>query len=276
MPLSRSPTARLRPCWVTHAECGFLGDAQNVHAAGAEVDREQHVHRSKPDRLRSEQVEGQDPLRLGPEELAPGRTVWPGSRPQPVRPQQRANLRRGDPDAELGELAPDSQVAPPRVLPSHPQDELSNLAWNRWPAAGGPPPEGPPPPHELPGHRRSICEVTRNDDHRARGRVQLIAAMNSRSRRRRRGLPNWRLRTNSWWRRTTSSTSVLNCSFEEPAINRNTWRSKGIRERRARTEPLQRRRPTSTPASVGTSPCTVDLPRELARGAELGFRPVGR
>ena len=33
--------------------------------------------------------------------------------------------------------------------------------------------------------------MTRKDDHRARGRALLIAAMNSRSPRRRRGLPTW-------------------------------------------------------------------------------------
>jgi hypothetical protein len=51
-------------------------------------------------------------LAWGPEELAPGRTVSPGSGPEPVRPQQRADLRRKDPDAELGELAPNPDAAP--------------------------------------------------------------------------------------------------------------------------------------------------------------------
>src|SRR6266542_1464540 len=49
--------------------------------------------------------------------------------------------------------------------------------------------------------------------------------MNNRSRRRRRGLPTWRLRTISWWRRTTTSTSAFISSLEGPAINRTTRRS---------------------------------------------------
>jgi len=46
--------------------------------------------------------------------------------------------------------------------------------------------------------RRSVWELTTNDDHPARGRVLLNAARNSRSRRRRRGLATWRLRTINW------------------------------------------------------------------------------
>jgi hypothetical protein len=44
-------------------------------------------------------------------------------------------------------------------------------------------------------HRRSVCGLTRNDDHRARARKLPSAARNNRSRRRSRGLPTWRLRT---------------------------------------------------------------------------------
>jgi hypothetical protein len=50
--------------------------------------------------------------------------------------------------------------------------------------------------------------------------------MNTRSRRRRRGLPAWRLRTINWWRRTTTSTSVFISSLEQPAIIQTTRRSR--------------------------------------------------
>ena len=139
--------------------------------------------------------DGQDPLGLRTKELAPGRTVSPGSGPEPVRPQQRANLGRRGPDPELGELAPDSYAPPPGVLPSHRQDELSNLVGDRWPAAGRPRPEGPHPPHELPVPPKERLRPDQDEDHRARGRTLLIAAMNRRSRRRRCGLATWRLRT---------------------------------------------------------------------------------
>jgi hypothetical protein len=68
-------------------------------------------------------------------------------------------------------------------------------------------------------HRRSVWGLTRNDDQRPRGRALLNAVMNSRSRRRRRGMPTWRLRTISWWRSTTSSTSRSR-SPEEPTTSR--------------------------------------------------------
>jgi hypothetical protein len=51
------------------------------------------------------------------------------------------------------------------------------------------------------------------------------AAMNNRSRRRRCGRLTWRFRTISWWRRTTTSISVLISSLEEPMTNRTTRRN---------------------------------------------------
>src|SRR6266545_5328072 len=70
-----------------------------------------------------------------------------------------------------------------------------------------------------------VCGLTTNIDHRARGSVLLIAAMNSRSRRRRRGRLTWHLRTISWWRSTTTSTSVFR-SLEELARSRRRRRSR--------------------------------------------------
>src|SRR5918996_4944002 len=102
------------------------------------------------DRLHGEEVEGQDRPGLRLEELAPGRTVSPGRRPESVGPEQRADRGRRDADPELGELTPDPQASPPGILPSHPQDEVSNLTVGRRPAAGGPSSVGPLPSHELP------------------------------------------------------------------------------------------------------------------------------
>src|SRR5207249_12057014 len=75
-------------------------------------------------------------------------------------------------------------------------------------------------------HRRRVCGLTRNDDQRARGSVLLIAAMNKRSPRRRRGLPIWRLRTINWCRRTTTSTSAPISLLEEPGLKRITPRTR--------------------------------------------------
>jgi hypothetical protein len=52
-----------------------------------------------------------------------------------------------------------------------------------------------PPSYDAAVHRRRSLELSTNENHRARARALLIAAMNSLSRRRRRGLPIWRLST---------------------------------------------------------------------------------
>jgi hypothetical protein len=129
---------------------GVLRDPEDVHPARPNVDGEEHEHRLKQDRFHREEVQREDPLGLRPEELAPGRTGPARGRTEAVPPQQRADRSRRDPDAELGELALDPHGAPPRVLPSHPEDQLSNLTCDRRPSADGPSPEGPLPLHEVP------------------------------------------------------------------------------------------------------------------------------
>src|SRR6266511_3847379 len=56
------------------------------------------------------EVRGEDAFGLSPQELRPGRSTAPGSRTQPVGPEQ------SDADAKLAELALDSHVPPARVL----------------------------------------------------------------------------------------------------------------------------------------------------------------
>lgn len=128
-----------------------------------------------------------------------------------------SDLRRRDPDPELG----GSDASPSRVLTPHSKDEFSDLLAHRGSAAGRDPPEAPLPPHQVPVPPKDRLRVTTNDDHRARERRLPSAAMNNRSRRRSRGLPTWRLRTISWWRRTASSMSLPRL-FQEPAISRTT------------------------------------------------------
>ncbi len=96
---------------------GVPGDAEDEHATGCDLDREEHVQRAKPRRLHSEEVQGQDPSSLGPEELPPGGTRSPGSRAEARRPKERADLRGRHSDAEFQQLAPDPDAPPPWVLP---------------------------------------------------------------------------------------------------------------------------------------------------------------
>ena len=89
-------------------------------------------------------------------------------------------------------------------------------------------------------YRSSVWGLTTNEHHRARWRALLIAAMNSLSRRRRRGRPAMRLRTSSWWRRTISSTSLFRSSEGRRAAGpRGAAADTG--GRRARTEPPTRK-----------------------------------
>jgi len=106
--------------------------------------------RCEAEASRSEEVQGQDSPSLGPEELAPGVTISPGSRAEAASPQQGSDPRRRDPDAELGELAADPEASPPGILPPHPPDELPHLIGDRWPAAAGEAFVGSLPPHQLP------------------------------------------------------------------------------------------------------------------------------
>lgn len=148
-----------------------------------------------------------------------------------------------DPDAELGERTRDPEA--PHLGFSLPCRRMSSRTS---PAIAGLPPadlrrKGSTSVAPTPGATEmSVCGHTTNDDHRAGGSILLIAAMNCRSRRRRRGGPAWRLSTINWCRRATTSTLVFISSLEEPAINRSTRRSnRYARAKSTRGHPTRRR-----------------------------------
>ncbi len=126
------------------------GHPQDRHPTRRDVDGEQHTERLKQDRLHSEEVQGEDRASLGAQECAPGGAVSAGSRTDAIGAQQRPDLGRRDPDAEFRELTPNPDASPPRVLPAHPEDEVSNVLGDRWSASRRSPTEGPLPPHQLP------------------------------------------------------------------------------------------------------------------------------
>ena len=154
--------------------------------------------------------------------------VGPDLRGAGPRPFPRSNVRIVVAETRMPSLASSPLIlTEPHLGFSLP---IRRISSRTSPVTGGLPPTG----LRLKVHflctrsrcqRRSVCGQTRNDDHRSRGRALLIAAMNKPSWRRRRGLPTWRLRTISWWRRTTTSTSVFVWSLEERAINLTTRRS---------------------------------------------------
>jgi hypothetical protein len=128
---------------------GVPGDAEEVHATGPELDGEQDVQRAKPNRLHSEEVEGNDPVSLGPEELAPGGAASARRRAEAFSAKDRPDSSGRYPDAELQQFAPDPLAAPPGILPPQPSDELHRL-WIEQRPAGYPAPIRPLATDELP------------------------------------------------------------------------------------------------------------------------------
>jgi hypothetical protein len=101
---------------------------------GPELDGEQYIQGPEPGRLHSEEVEGHDPMSLGPEELAPRGTDPAWSRTETLSAQDRPDGGGGYSDAELHQLATDPEVAPPGVLSGHSHDELDGFPIERRPA----------------------------------------------------------------------------------------------------------------------------------------------
>jgi hypothetical protein len=105
---------------------GLLGDpgrvglrrgSAQVDPPAAELDEHQDMERPEPGGLDGEEVAGDDPVRLGPEELGPGWAAAPRGRTESRRPEQGPDRPRGDADAELAKLAFNPHATPSVVLP---------------------------------------------------------------------------------------------------------------------------------------------------------------
>ena len=192
------PTTRFRARWVTHAESGFLvtprtctrQDPTSIAKSTYRVRSQAVSTVKKPSARILWACDLRNSLHVGPSRRGAG--------PSPLARRSVRIFVAETLTPELGKLAPDPWAPPPWILPSHPQDELPDLSRDRWPPAGRDPFVGPLPSHQLPMPPKEVWGLTTNEDHRARGGALPIAAMNSRSRRRRRGRPTWRLRTISW------------------------------------------------------------------------------
>ena len=91
----------------------------------------QDVDLGAVEQVGGEEVQRQDPLRLGPQELRPARAVPPGRRVDPGALEDLPDRRRRHRDAEPGELAVDPPVAPGLVLPRQPQHHRPDVAVRR-------------------------------------------------------------------------------------------------------------------------------------------------
>ena len=111
---------------------GMGGGAQDPDPAGGVFDRGQHVGLRAVQQVNGEQVQGQDRLGLGAQELRPTRAGTPG-RGVDAMPLQDFPDRRGcDGDAEPGQLTGDPPVPPMLVVGRHAQHQADDAAVGRW------------------------------------------------------------------------------------------------------------------------------------------------
>jgi hypothetical protein len=110
-----------------------LRDAEDSDPSAAMLDDGQDMHLGAVDQVGDEEVQRQDPLRLGSEELAPARAVPAGRRVDPGVPEDLPDRRRRHRDAEGRELAVDPPVTPRLVLTGQLQHHRSDIAAHRRP-----------------------------------------------------------------------------------------------------------------------------------------------
>jgi hypothetical protein len=98
---------------------GMGGDSGDVHAAAAVLDHDEEVEAPEEDGVDVGEVDGEDRVGLGGEELSPG---WAGASWGGVEAgglEDRPDGGRGDLVAESDEFAVDASVAPAGILPGH-------------------------------------------------------------------------------------------------------------------------------------------------------------
>ena len=121
-----------------------LGHPKPQDAPRPELNKEKDIETSEVPGVDREVVGGQDRRGLSSEKLAPtkSRTFRRGG--YPISAEQVPDRAGGDPITELQELASNPHVAPPRVLPGQPQDQLTARLRQARPARTPPTREGSP------------------------------------------------------------------------------------------------------------------------------------
>src|SRR3954452_7398743 len=125
---ARSPRSmsRLRVCWVTQAPVGWaVIPAIRTRRRSCSITT-RTVEAAQEDGVDVGEVDGEDRVGLRGQELSPGRSGPARSRIDAGALEDLPHCRRGDRVAEPDEIAVDSAVAPPWVLPRHPQHQIAN------------------------------------------------------------------------------------------------------------------------------------------------------
>ena len=125
------------------------GHAGHLNPAGGDLHEEKYVDPLEEHGIDSEEIAGQDRLRLGGEELLPGRAGPAGCRVHAGLIQDLPDGAGRDLVAQADQFALDPAVPPRQVLRGQPQHQLADLSVDRWPARPG---TGvrPMPSNELP------------------------------------------------------------------------------------------------------------------------------
>jgi hypothetical protein len=104
--------------------------AGQMHASTTDFDEEQHVQSLQPDGVHREEIDRHDALGLSPQKVAPGQPRSVTGRAKMVRAQNLADGRRRYPDAEPFQFAHNPLIAPTRILPREPHNEVADLTTN--------------------------------------------------------------------------------------------------------------------------------------------------
>ena len=98
----------------------------------AKLDDKQNIEAFEQHGIDVEEVRGHDTRRLGPQELAPGGSVTPGSRAEAVVFHDPGNSARGESHSELAQFTLDASVAPFRVLTCQAHEKCGCLGVDGW------------------------------------------------------------------------------------------------------------------------------------------------
>ncbi len=128
LPPNRAPRvrARLRACRAVHSPAGLEVTPPRLHPAGAVPGEHQDVQPPEVHRVNVQEVNGEDPGRLGMQELPPRRARAARRRIDARGTRDLPHRGRRDRHAEFRQFAVDPAVSPQRILPRQPDNQASN------------------------------------------------------------------------------------------------------------------------------------------------------
>src|SRR5215210_8074127 len=125
---SGSDQASWRACWGCPQVVRVRAAARQVHPPRAELDEEEHIQASEPERLDGEEVARHDRRGVGAKELVPAESGASAGRRHTGLPEDLRDCCRRDSLTDACELTDDPLVAPPRVLPGKTKHQRARIS----------------------------------------------------------------------------------------------------------------------------------------------------